>query len=399
MKWWLKLYTIPSIISFSKWLGLTLTVDLVLFHLLGFRTLNPMLYFFPIFMLAHTSTKTSFRANLEFHKMSVPFPVLKKAFYTHLSMLFVFIVLAMLMARFLSELFGTVWLLIPSFTFSSYAFFGIAAYVGLIYFNSFTKAGTEKYGFWNTRASYFQRLLQGVLAFIFFVGLIFVLLMIGISAQAEIFLIPFSIIVGAVLFYSRSLFHQTAFRASKKQYFGYWSTGLGVCLSLFFFFAYIGKDDYQNKSLSIDERVKLFFFWQPMSPDLDKDLFVEFEPNVKDPMLLMELYDTLPAKELNEISVSHFISPTQPWRLNQYIMSGKVNGTNLATLLDHMKDKPEWWIKHYKNPQQIQNAIVLKWPKQEPFPEHLLKRSIASAPKEVPVEKNEEGPPSEEPQQ
>jgi hypothetical protein len=208
-------------------------------------------------------------------------------------------------------------------------------------------------------------------------GLCVVSLLAFLNVQATVISFGYllSILFGASLYYSRSLFHQAPARGGMKQYFGYSSIGFITCMSIFFMLAFVGRNDFQNKKLSSAQRLNLNLFWQPMSASLDKDLFMELEPGIQGNMDSLVLYDAIDPKKLNQIPASFFIDAENPQRLFSYLVFGKPNAQNLTLLLDHMESKKEFWEKSYKDHAKLKNIVIQRWPTNDKFPDrHIAAR-------------------------
>jgi hypothetical protein len=375
MKWWLKLYTIPTVQAFTKWLGLSVILDYVFMLLIGQTELSFAAYIIPFWAVSSGANEKSFRTNLEFHKMSVPFKELKKAFYTHLTIVFSSIVLTSAIGLMISGTFGGVVTILPHISFSQYVLFLIMGYVAFIYFNSFNRTSIERYAFYDSKISFFKKILRLCLTLIMGLCIVSTLAFLNVQPTVISFGSMLSILFGAALYYSRSLFHQAPARGGMKQYFGYSGLGFITCLSIFFMLAFLGKNDFQNKKLTSAERLKLNLFWQPVSASLDKDLFMELEPGIQGKMDSIVLYDAIDSKKLNQIPASFFIDAENPQRLFSYLIFGKPNAQNLTLLLDHMENQKEFWEKSYKDHAKFKNIVIQRWPANQKFPErHIAAR-------------------------
>jgi hypothetical protein len=171
MKWWLKLYTIPTVQAFTKWFGLSVFLDYGLMLLIGQTELSFAAYIIPFWAVSSGANEKSFRTNLEFHKMSVPFKELKKAFYTHLTIVFFSIVITSAIGLMISSVFGGVVTMIPYISFSQYALFLIMGYVAFLYFNSFNRISIEKYAFYDSKISFLKKILRLFLTLLMGVGI------------------------------------------------------------------------------------------------------------------------------------------------------------------------------------------------------------------------------------
>jgi hypothetical protein len=375
MKWWLKLYTIPTVQLITKWLGLSLLFDYFFVKLTGPSELSYWAYAIPFWLVGAFSNEKSFRTNLEFHKMSIPFKELKKAFYTHLTIVFSFFLFSVAIGLMISAQFGGVFTILPYISFSQYALFSIIGYFLFLYGNSFTRAPVEKYAFFDSKISIPKKIIR--MGFMILMGSCFFALcaLLQISTRVIMFGMMLPIFCGSAFYHSRALFHQAPARAGMKQYFGYSSLGFIACLSLFFLLAFVGKNDFENKNLSSVDRLNLNLFWQPVSPSLDKDLFMELEPGIKDGSDLSTLYTSISSKKLNQIPASFFIDAENPERLGAYLFFGNPNAQNLTLILDHMENQKEFWEKSYKNQTKLKNLVLYRWPSNVKFPErHIAAR-------------------------
>jgi hypothetical protein len=375
MKWWLKLYTIPTIQAFTKWFGLSVFLDYVLLLSIGQTALSFAAYIIPFWAVSSGANEKSFRANLEFHKMSVPFKELKKAFYTHLTIVFFSIVITSAIGLMISGQFGGVFAVLPHISFSQYLLLLIVGYVAFLYFNSFLRGSIERYAFYDSKISFLKKIFRLFFEILMWASVLTLCALLQIHPFLISGVMMGTIVLGASIYYSRSLFHQAPSRAGMKQYFGYSSIGFITCMSIFFMLAFVGRNDFQNKKLSSAQRLNLNLFWQPMSASLDKDLFMELEPGIQGNRDSLVLYDAIDPKKLNQIPASFFIDAENPQRLFSYLVFGKPNAQNLTLLLDHMESKKEFWDKSYKDHAKLKNIVIQRWPANEKFPErHIAAR-------------------------
>ncbi len=375
MKWWLKLYTVPTVKAFTKWLGLSLLLDYLLVVLLGPSDLSVAVYFLPFWAVGMGSNEKSFRANLEFHKMSIPFKELKKAFYTHLTIVFWFIVFSLWIGLMISGQFGGLVTMLPYLSFSQYTLFLIVGYFLFFYLNSLNRASIDKYAFYDSKISIFKKIFRMFFMVLFGSCLFFLCAILHISAKVIMYGMIVPILIGTAFYYSRSLFHQAPPRAGMKHYFGYSGLGYVACMSLFFLLAFVGRNDFENKNLSSVDRLHLNLFWQPVSASLDKDLFMELEPGIQGDSDLLALYSAINTKKLNQIPASFFIDAENPQRLHSYLLFGQPNAENLTLLLDHMESKKDFWEKSYKEHDKLKYIVLQRWPADTNFPErHIAAR-------------------------
>jgi hypothetical protein len=375
MKWWLKLYTLNTVLTFSKWLGLSWILDYALTYADGVEAIVGLgVYAIPLWATYTGFNEGSFRANLEFHKMSVPFKELKKAFYTHLLLVFTFLVIAMLVSVGVSNLFGGVFSRMPYLSVSQCLLMGTFAFICFLYANSFHRATMDKYAFYDSKISLVKKFFRLILSFV--AGFIFFAFTTEFAFEIASPMLMVPVMLGATYYYSRSLFHQSPARAGMKQFFGYTSLGAIGALAIFFTFAFMGRNDFQKEQLSSADRLNLILFWRPMTPEIDKELFVEIEPTLKDDSLaVVSLYRAISHKEMNSIPFTFFIDAENPARLEAYLKLGNPDAKNLAGLLDHMESKKEFWEKSYKKQDLYKSWINQNWPPKEKFPErHIVAR-------------------------
>ena len=374
MKWWLKLYTLPFINSFSKVLGLSLLADIAISYFSGSRDLGLLGYGYFIYYGISEFKQNHFRTNLSFHKLSIPLPDLKKAFYLHLLLSYCTIVFSLFLVLNISNAFGgalnhlgeSSWALILAGLF----FCGL----GFVWVRSQGVYDRDHYCFFDPKLVFWKKIVRSLTLFFFMTVFLISVTLFGIPFMTATYLFLFSLAVGCCFFYSRALFHQTQPRASIFSVVKFIGVGAVTVVSLFVFLAFIGRNDHLNKGVSPQLRLTYLLLWQPFTGTLKADEFLELEPYTYGVTETDEFYDLISKEELNSIPSTHFIDKKNPFRLSYYLKYGQVDHHNLSLILDHMESQHEFW----KNPKAVKyfrKQIFMNWPNNEPFPErHLAAR-------------------------
>jgi hypothetical protein len=406
MKWWLKLYTIPFIIYFSKWILVILALDLGASVYLEWA--QPAIIFFyltPLIFSFKNSKNHGFRANLEFHKLSINLQDLKKAFFLDFIFSFLLLVVVALFAISISSTAGAAFSYMKnlSFTFKAVCLLGLFLFMLYLNFFSKNKSDNEKYVLYQSESLVLKLLKMFVLLnLVVFYPL--ALFYIGIDQGFVPYLLLYIFIVIHILFLSRALFNQTPPKASLFVFLKFTGAGTALSLSLFFLLAFIFRNEFKDQSLSVEDRVQSFMTWQPMSGTLTASEFMIFDKHMRG-YDARRLIGKIDKEELNSIPFSYFLFNQDNLQLNPlyskhqvglrgriqpppisrhqisslrfsfYLGTGKVNVENLTMLLDFLT------FNDFGSEAFFQKELIMRvlkaWPKGAPFPERHLAAKLS----------------------
>ena len=373
--WWLDLYTIPGL----KLLGRSFLFVLIPTLLLVFL-LPDMLFimFYGSFYIAYCSKKASaksFSANIEFHKLHVPFEELRKALIKDSLIQGVFYFLA----------YFTIWMLTDLFDPADLGDFKYT--ILLIYFAAsfgtyYKIAGIKQPGVF--MYEWLDGKKHNVLSLIIYMGLGFfgimflgLLKLSGFEPITAFFLVGLTVVFGYTWFLTKAVFHQEVKKGSPKVFFKYLFKGSGAATLACLLLMLVTRPLITMVSVDPELRHLAFAFAGPLAPELEivdaKDLL-----SVDDPAISM-IFRKTPG--LEQVPVSEIWTKPNSSNFIDYLTYVKdPSVANMTYMLNAISAKK----KHSHFDQAAAQLIVRKWPKNEKFPEHLLAKKMKK--EEVPKE-------------
>lgn len=386
--WWLKLYTIPTLKRMLFLNALCVGAD-IFFTFFGFADfeLVAVMYFVPIIYLWAKEMQQGFVRNLPFHKITLPFPEIKRALICHYSIVVptTFIMASILCSA--SEALGGSapgFKSLPAFS----TFLTISLLVVVLTFSLLVASKNFHNIKIKIKANIIVQILFGVMGY-FMIMLLGALLMIAkFDINIFMFIVGFGVILAAGLYKWRAMFHFVPAQITKKLAIKYYSAGMLCTFVMFCLLALVGRNDHQNYDFAAEERAARFMFWQPFSGSLDQTTFQELEPHVG--AIYIEEFYALAPKNISEIPIQNFIDAKNPNRVMWFVAFGKPSKKNLEFMASHLERNKAQWEK-IDPKQKVAHVLASNWPKGMPVPDSLVEfkvkreRAIASqAPKTQP---------------
>lgn len=375
-QWWFQLYTRKLLLSFVKLLAIGLTADILVTKFGGpFRIFSVFLIgVYPFFLLV-MSTHASFRSNLEFHKMSVPFKSLKKAFHFHIIISVLSVLFFCGIHILLSTMFGGIY----KFFFhqkSGFNIYGYQIFIGFVVsliFLTYAMCWSKdrRYMLYNPSTNFFQKIKN----FLFYSVLgVAYLILVSVFNLGEAFVIwvPIvSVFVGMLFFYNRAFFHQYRPVGTKLDLIKFWSLGYAVCFALYFISAQSAKTVLEDGSLSGFDRAVAFSYMGSFSPEIDEQTYFAIEKSVDhmDEELLLSKINF----PLSQLGFRYFVNGgnIKYSKLLHVLKNEKVGKKFLVDLYDHYEMNPDHWNKSYYGRYLVYQSF-LKWPKDHKLPERFI---------------------------
>ncbi len=392
MNWWLKLYTIPFMRTASFLMLGTFLLDFLLTKIPGVSIPGHYLIFACIILLIHFTKDDSFRMNIEFHKMSVPYKLLRKAFLLHSLLQYLFLLVLSLVFYGVSHLMGGAFyktqLPSPSIILAIICSGFFIWIWGQMFLNP-----EKRYYVLTKNHTFLQRILVIGLEFSTFLFIYYILESLKLSYFLGLPLIFLSLSLSIGLFGLKAMFHQASEHANFFHTLKFNFVGIGITFCLFFLFSLVGKYDLSNQSLSPEQRLQSFMTWQPTTGKLDQASFMEFEDLVTETLDAYVLYQTVEPSALEAIPASYFIDPKRPDKLYFFLtLSQNIHPNQLVGILDYLVDH-KGFLKDPKKEEFFYHTAIMRWQDGAVFPERHLaaqkkwnelqqKREIASQPKE-----------------
>lgn len=345
-KWWFRLYTVTFLKNMGKLTGGIVALNFLLLMVDSpFTNICFLLSLVPFAYLIIANSVGSFRSNVEFHKMSIPFPELKKAMYSDifiktLSTVACAGVIFLSTMSFTSMNMSKVFDNFMFFTPTQFAFYIVCYFISNFYILSLNK--DRKYRAMEQSTSLWKFLVRtvagSVLSGIFMAAMIYA----GFPVTMIMVIGALSISAGLLYFHSRAIFNQlppvSRFRDSLK----YVSVGSVFCLTLYMGFIFIGRDEVFNEKYNGLQRSSSFNFSGPFAPMIDKETFVAIEKYMD-----VESYEMLYSRvdfQAESLGLEYFVDQHgSNERLQAYISYGKPTPEFMMRLYDHFEDNKEFW--------------------------------------------------------
>lgn len=374
-KWWFRLYTKDYLLALLKLTGTCVLVDQLMTNFAGgFKGLAVFLVTFPFVLLFMKNLGGSLRGNIEFHKMSVPFPELKAALFKDIAISILATFGSSLSIILLSVLFNGIYSsnigdgLFRMINPGMMAFGATLALMNACYVLIINK--DRKYLMIERSTSRVTNFINSagisLLALLFFIVIVSLIP----SSQVTMFIIPSSIFIGALLFHQKAIFNQYKPQGKLKDFAKFWAKGAMVCCSIYFLCLLISRHDVLNENLHGMQRASSFEFNSRYNPEIDFETFKAIERYVSWDSK-RELYEGI-AFNPSTLGLEYYLDNDKyALRLNQLLNYSKPTPEFLLTLYDHFEKKPEYW-KEKKQFPQLQYMAFSKWPKNEVLPDKYI---------------------------
>jgi hypothetical protein len=365
--WWLDLYTIP----FLKLLGRAFAVvaaATIIVRMFAPQILAIMpfltLYFCTLIV---AETKVGLVANIEFHKLHVAYPELRKAFFKDFLIRMGSTILALFIALYLCapdvETVGTTATIVIAFMIN------IGVLIGVLSVRK-TNNGKVRYSVYN------REHLSGILRFGQAVcATFFITLFIGLNVIYGFNLyIIFGILISSMAFFfnlyaQRAMFHLEKEKGSFKSMLKYSSKGMATAAVVFFVGVVLLRPLVNDHGADPVVQQIAFDYVGPFSPELDietaKVLLTEYDVD------MAKVFKETPG--INQVPVSAlFKKPTMGQYLSYLEHVKNPTTENLLYLLKNSeKYKGDPRLKS-----RLNTVVMRKWPKSEKFPEDYLDKKL-----------------------
>lgn len=375
-QWWFRLYTKHYLLDLLKMTAISIVVDLAMTNFAGpFKYFAAFAVAGPVMILFMKGAGSSLRGNIEFHKMSMPFPELKKALAKDIVVSITATFASCFLVFISSILFGGIYSTKIGRAFINLVPPGIAIYSFLItfllgcYLLIINK--DRKYLMVDRGASKFKNLIN--FAVVWFLSVVYIAFMMAVIPAPEMigFLFPGSICIGALLFHQKAIFHQYRPKGRMRDFAKFWSYGAATCCVLYFLCLPISRNDVLNDSLHPYQRAHSFVFNSRYNPEIDIETFKDIEKFVAYDGK-QNLYESLKFDPYT-LGLEYYLDEKDPYnvRLVELLRYSKPGPEFLIVLYDHFEKKPEYW-KEKKNFGMVQFGAFAKWPKNETLPERFI---------------------------
>lgn len=378
--WWLKLYTIPALKKLLLFSCMCIGLDVL--GTLGGHSANALMslvYLAPIVFLIGIENHRGFVANLAFHKTTLPFHEIQKAFLKHYSILVSTSLFSGLFLSFLSEQVGGAaksLFFVPKFSTLILMVFAVifASTIMLVFTKSFSHI-TMRFKKGNFILNAILGIIYPLLAFCVLVLMIWG----GMSGDVALWVLGIALISASAVYNWRGMFHNVPKQASRWMVFKYSGISVASYCVFFLVLAFIGRNDHLDIDLTPQERALSLMNWQPVSGKIDLSTFTDLEPHID--IAEMELFYTLAPSNVGELPIQNFIDSKNVWRVIAFIRYGKPSQKNLLFLAEHLQRNKDKWNKIDPG-QRVANNLAFHWPKHYPAPESVtqykVKRAVAS---------------------
>lgn len=371
MNWWLKLYTIPAMKTSLLLMMAAFFLNAVCAMFVGVSI--PVLYLLSgcLFGLLQITSTNSFRVNMEFHKMSIPYRELQRAFVFHSFIVYFFILSCFAFFYFLSYMAGffvsEVLVLSPVLVIAS-VFCGFFVWVFAQIYLTYEK----RYTILTKDQSFLQRFLLSCLIY-FLLSFMFILLtFLDFSHLMFIPMLVLVIIFPMGWYAFRAMFHQTSEEMSFFKGLKFNLLGVLSAFTIYFMFAFVGQMDVTNYNLSTEQRYQAFQAWYPIIDKLDRVTFKEFESHASGDIEIFDLYQKVDRDELKSIPAHYFIDNKNPQRLYSFLAYAKeIHPNQLTFIFDHFVQHKGYW-KDPKKAEHFYHMAIYRWPADQKFPERHL---------------------------
>lgn len=367
--WWFRLYTLHTLKFFAKVTAVQIALYLlmafvggVLAKMAGFVVLlAPVLYF-----MNHNTNH--FRMNIEFHKMSIPFPHLKRAFFFDIAIKQIVFAVLFLFNLYIAINISGGMKLADQFMFltpSQLLFFVPMYFFGSASVMTFYKE--TKYIFIQKHKNAFLNLSLFVLAMIAGGLVIGFLTDLGYAVPFIACFAVSALTTGVLFFRSKAIFHQHRAVGRIRDAIKFSSYGMGICFAFYLLAVMVGRNDVLETKYSEIQRASSLTFSGPFAPGIDKETFVAIERVLEneDHKLLYSKVD-FPVVSLG---LDYFLdNDPYCYRLRSVLNYTKPEPAFLSALYDHFDNHPDFWKEKYA-PLNFRVLAYSKWPTKV-LPEH-----------------------------
>lgn len=360
--WWFRLYTLHTLKFFAKVTACQFALYFILASLGGmFAQMSGFVVFLAPIVYFMNHTTNHFRMNIEFHKMSIPFPQLKRAFFFDIAIKqSVFAVLFLINLYIAIKVSGGMKLAseFMILTPSQLLYYVPAYFLGSASVMTFYKE--TKYLFIQKHRLAIVNL--SLFLVVMVAGGLLVSMLVGMGYQVPM-IAGFSvsaITTGVLLFRSKAIFHQFRPVGRIRDGFRFSVYGTAICFCFYFLAIVIGRNDVLETKYSDMQRASSLTFSGPFAPEIDKETFVAIE-RVLGPEEHGLLYSKadFPVASLG----LEFFLDNDPYnrRLKSVLTYSKPEPTFLTALYDHFDNNPEYWKEKY-GPLNFKVFAYSKWP-------------------------------------
>lgn len=375
--WWLKLYTIPQTLRLLKGF-LVATILLCCTHSfvsLENHTLIPyLIYFYPLKIFLDNN-RDGMRANLDFHKMTIPLAELRKAYYSDLLLQISGLILASLLSlSILGSLFWTSQFFDTYFSFvvsspSVTLGYAVPVFSTLIYIRS--TLGSKR-----NRRTFLLGLFNLIVTFVW-------ILICAITSLS----VPLSIAAFFGAYYLVALFHFSQFEfhqyRDKGKFIGklrVLSAGTASWGVLFFIFGILSRIEMGSSFLSMEKKFKTMSFYSGIISKVEVQEARKFLAMYPDETKLI-LENTESA--IYKVPVKDVLITKDLEAYHDYLLLGKPTKENLAYMTNELRAHPkssEW--KNSWNYAFVRTILSKRFPEAKTLEQNLIKdekiRNIAS---------------------
>jgi hypothetical protein len=379
--WWFQLYTLPFLSKVMSKFYLVLMLDLVA----NYFTNGSLSFLFLLYLWALKSAfahkdQISFRNNIEFHKLHVPFPELRRALLGDIAIRAVAISIFIIAAYYLSYVakgsFVSIFAEadIPPYHFVQLLYFIMLMVVFYAWISIFNKE--EKYTFMGIRRS--DRFLYYLMSFGAFV--IMILGFILLASLGFNFIMSCSLMMGVIgvtslMYHFKALFHQTPATGSFKNLLRFGVPGSLGFMLVFVLLSSLVRNAPLDRELPASQRMEAFYFLGPLAAPLDLESFKVIEPLSLDFSMLLFRRISFDRAELE---LEFFLEEgDSSHRLHRWLKYGKPSQDFLFSVYRDLSQRPDYWQKKPGHASIIL-ASRKAWPKQQEFPQefhHLDRRA------------------------
>jgi hypothetical protein len=364
--WWLDLYTIPALKKVARAFAIVFTVTLIV--RMTFPQVMVMMIFFPFYITATlmTASKTGFGANIEFHKLHVAYPELRKALQRDMLIRLGVTGVALLLCFSLcatDTTTDTLFALGMAFGVN----FGMCLFTGNVNKMVNGKLRFNVYGRDHLPqiVIFLQIVALGLVCFFCAV----LITMMGFNPMTVLGFLGFGIVFFLSVFAQRALFHLEKEKGSFKTMVKYCSKGIGTATVVFLLGIVIFRPYVNDHNAGDSVQQFAFDYVGPFAPELDvetaKVLLTDWDIDK------VKVFKGTPG--INQVPVSTlFKKPT----MGDYLayVEGVDNPTseNLLYLLKTSQ-------KYKGNPRlksHLSAEVMKAWPKSQKFPEELLDQKM-----------------------
>jgi hypothetical protein len=366
--WWFKLYTIPYLKRLLLLFCASLFFDFALTKTDFYFT--QLVFLLPLVALFLKFRPGSFRQNLEFHKMSIPFSELRKVFIfdiliTAFSLISLFILSVVISSQvggyFSKSESQKYWELTPGIYFF-YFILSLVMITSVCLLSMDKKYSFSSFQNYSPLKKFFLQItifILTVLIFLFFIFLGFPLHLV------YHFLLAFTC-CGSIFFLMRAIFHTGINHAKIWHFWGYSLLGMILLSSTFYMTFLFWEKNLMDTRLSMKQRVNRFNYYSFFHSKIDLKTFKEIEPEISfgEKSLLYLKLDCDPSR----LGLNYFLDDSKDQsRLIAFLRFGNPNQVFLEDLFINMKKRERFWSTLFVS-DKIKYLAFRHWPKEKMIP-------------------------------